>query len=84
LALLNKITSQVWAIAEIISSTLNPIISSCALNRHRGYWLLSDALANAINLCAKLTNKKLELEIQMNFIPPFQFNAKSFLLTRMM
>jgi hypothetical protein len=32
----------------------------------------------------KLTNKKFELEIQMNFIPSFQFDAKSFLLTKTM
>jgi hypothetical protein len=49
LALLSRITtSQVWAIVEIIVSILNPIISSCVLNRHHGYWLLNDALANAI------------------------------------
>jgi hypothetical protein len=85
LAFLSRITtSQVWAIVEIIASTLNPIISSCVLNRHHGYWLLNDALANAINLCVKLTNKKFELEIQMNFIPPFQCDAKSILLTKTM
>jgi hypothetical protein len=54
LALLSRITtSQVWAIVEIIVSTLNPIISSCVLNQHHGYRLLNDALANAINLCVK-------------------------------
>jgi hypothetical protein len=43
--------------------------------------LLSDALATAINLYVKLNNERFGLEIQMNYIPPF--DAKLVLLTRM-
>ncbi len=56
-------TSQVWAIIEVIASTFALVISSCVLNQCYGYWLLSDALANAINLCVKLTQERLQLEI---------------------
>jgi hypothetical protein len=41
---------------------------------------MNDALANAINLCVKLTNERLELEFPMNIISPFQFDAKLLLL----
>jgi hypothetical protein len=85
LALQGKIpTSQVWAIVEVIASTLALVVSSCVLNQHCGYWLLSDALANAINLCVKLTQKRLQLEIQMNPILAYQFDVKLFLLTSRM
>jgi hypothetical protein len=46
------------------------------LNQHCGYWLLRDALENAIKVCVKLTHERLEPKIWMNFIPPFQFDAK--------
>jgi hypothetical protein len=36
---------------------------------------MNDALGNAINLCVKLTNERLELEIPMNIILPSQFDA---------
>jgi len=45
------------------------------LNQHCGYWLLREALENAIKVCVKLTNERLEPKFWMNFIPPFQFNA---------
>jgi hypothetical protein len=41
---------------------------------------MNDALGNAINLCVKSTNERLELTIPMNIIPPFQFDAKLFFL----
>jgi hypothetical protein len=56
-------TNTNWAIVKIITSTLSLIVLSCVLNQHCGYWLLSHALANAINLCVKLTSEKFELEI---------------------
>jgi hypothetical protein len=46
--------------------------------------LLSDALANVSKLCMKLISERLELEIQMNFILPFQFDAKLHLLVSRM
>ncbi len=54
------------------------------LNQHHGYWLLNNALANAINLCVKSIHEKLKLEIRMNFIPAFQFDAELLLLTSKM
>jgi hypothetical protein len=54
------------------------------LKRCQGYSLLSDALANAINFRVELTNGKLELKIQMNFIPLSQFYAKKKSLTNRM
>jgi hypothetical protein len=78
------LTRQIWAIEEIIVSTLALVVSSCVLNQRRGYWLLSDAFANILNLCVNLTNEGLELEIRMSFILASQFDAKLFLLTRKM
>jgi hypothetical protein len=52
-----------WAIVKIIASTLSLIVLSCVLNQCHGYCLLSHALANAINLCVKLTSEKYELAI---------------------
>jgi hypothetical protein len=34
-------TSQIWAIVEIIASTLAPTISNYVLNQRHGYWLLN-------------------------------------------
>jgi len=54
------------------------------LNQHCGYWLLKVALENEIKVCVKLTNERLEPKIWMNFIPPFQFDAKFlFLISNM-
>jgi hypothetical protein len=78
------LTTQIWAIEEIIVSTLALLVSSCVLNQHRDYWLLSDAFANALNFCVNLTNEGLELEIWMNFIPTSQFDAKLLLLASKM
>jgi hypothetical protein len=39
------------------------LISNYVSNQRCGYWLLSDALANAIKLCVKLISERLELEI---------------------
>ncbi len=59
-------------------------ISNCVLNQRCGHWLLNDALVNAIKLCVKLISERLELEIQMNYIFPFQFDAKLLLLASRM
>ncbi len=53
-------------------------------NQCCGYWLLSDALANAINLCVKLTQQWLQLKIQMISILASQFDAKLLLLASRM
>ncbi len=73
-------TTQIWAITQIITSTLTLIVLSCVLYQCCGYWLLSDAFANAINFYVKLTNERLELKIHMIFILVFKFDAKKFLL----
>jgi hypothetical protein len=55
--------AQLWAIVEIIASTLAPIVLDYVLNQHHGYWLLSDAFENVIDLSLKLVNERFELEI---------------------
>ncbi len=40
--------AQVWAIDELITSTLNPIILACVMNYSKGHWLLLDALTTII------------------------------------
>jgi hypothetical protein len=37
------------------------------LNQCHGYWLLSDALANEINLCVKLTSEIFQWEFEWIF-----------------
>ncbi len=56
-------TTQVWAIAKLITSTLAQVMSSCVFNQCCGYRLLSDALANAINVCVKLTQERLHFNL---------------------
>ncbi len=72
------------SIIEVIASTFALVISSCVFNQCYGYWLLSDALENAINLCVKLTQERLQLEIQISFILASEFDAKLFLLASRM
>jgi hypothetical protein len=40
--------AQVWAIDEVITSTLNPVVLACVMNYSKGHWLLLDALTTII------------------------------------
>jgi hypothetical protein len=36
--------AQVWAIDEVITSTLNHVVATCVMNKSRGHWLFLDVL----------------------------------------
>jgi len=46
---------QTWAIVEAICDALSPIVITCVVNKHYGYWLLSNDLATTIKLYVKFT-----------------------------
>jgi hypothetical protein len=47
-----------WAIVEVVTFALNPIVSTCVLNQSRGHWLLSNTLTITITL-----NMNMEVEL---------------------
>jgi hypothetical protein len=40
--------AQVWAVVEVVTSCLNPFVSTYVMNQSRGHWLLSNALKTTI------------------------------------
>ncbi len=40
--------TQVWVIVEVVTSCLNPFVSTYVMNQSRGHWLLLDALTITI------------------------------------
>jgi hypothetical protein len=61
-ALVNWIPSkQTWTIVKAICDALPPIVFACVLKHHRGYLLLSYALAIAIKLYVQLFKYMLDL-----------------------
>ncbi len=59
-------STQTWAIVKAICDVLSPIVTTCVVNRHQGYWLLIDVLSFAIKLYVKLTKDKLELQVELD------------------
>lgn len=51
------------------------------INQCRGYWVLSDALANAISLSYRLESERRELEARVRNAPCDDFDAKLLLLS---
>nr|XP_024359895.1 uncharacterized protein LOC112274515 isoform X1 [Physcomitrium patens] len=45
---------ETWAIAKAVTVALNPVLQQCVMNRSKGYWLLSDAIAAALSLYLQL------------------------------
>ncbi len=50
-----------WAIVEVVTFALNPVISTCVLNQFEGHWLLSNALAIIVILIMNMEVKLLQL-----------------------
>jgi hypothetical protein len=46
--------AQVCAIAKVIASTLNLIVSTYVMNQSRGHWLLSNALTITITFIMEM------------------------------
>jgi hypothetical protein len=42
--------AQVWVVVEVITSCLNPIVSTCVMNQSKGHWLFSNTLTTTIAL----------------------------------
>jgi hypothetical protein len=49
--------AQMWAIVEVVTSTLKPIVLTSMLNQSEGYWLLSNTLTTTITLTMKMEIK---------------------------
>jgi hypothetical protein len=61
-ALANMIPSMMtWAIVKTIYEALFPIVITCVVNQHCGYWLFSNAIANTIRLYVKLEKERLDM-----------------------
>lgn len=52
-----------WAVAKAVTDALTPVLQQCVTNQSKGYWLLSDALATALNLCIQLHKEQIEKEL---------------------
>jgi len=50
-------SAQTRAIIEAICVAFSPIMITCVVNQHRGYWLLSNDFATTIKLYVKLTKE---------------------------
>jgi len=64
--------AQVWAIVEVITSTLNHFVSTCVMNKSRGHWLLSNALTITITLTMEMEVALLELSIKLEIFDLFE------------
>jgi hypothetical protein len=62
----------VWAVIEVVTSTLNPIISTCVLNQFRGNWLLSNTLTITITLIMNMEVELLEMASLFELFDPFE------------
>jgi hypothetical protein len=49
-----------WAVARAVTETLNPVVSQCVVNQTHGYWLLSDAIAGALQLIVQMEAHQLQ------------------------
>lgn len=80
-ALDNRIPStQTQTIAKAICDVLSHVVTTCVINQHHGYWLLSYALALAINLYVKFSKERLELQVEINAIEEMDMRMKVKLL----
>jgi len=59
-------SAKFWAIAEIIYDALFLVVTTCVVNQHRSYWLLSDALASTIKLYVQLSKDRLILQVEVD------------------
>jgi hypothetical protein len=48
-----------WAIVQVVTSYLNHVVSTCAMNQSRGHWLLLNALTIVITLPINMEAKLL-------------------------
>jgi hypothetical protein len=56
---------QVWVVAEVVTFSFNPIVSTCVLNQSRGHWLLLDTLT--MNMETKLLQLFKSFEVSNPF-----------------
>jgi hypothetical protein len=69
-------STQTWAIVKAICDVLSFVMSTCVVNQHCGYWLLSNALTFAIKLYVKNFKEKLELQIEIDAIEDMDTHMK--------
>jgi len=62
----------VWVVIEVVTYTLNPIVSTCVLNQFRGSWLLSNTLTIIITLIMNMEVELLEMVSLLELFDPFE------------
>ncbi len=74
-----------WAIAEVVTSCLNPMVIACVMDQSRDHQLLFNVLITTITLIIKLQTKLVELVQVSNGIDVLdQFDSKHIYLQRKM
>ncbi len=72
-ALANKIPfAMAWVIVE---ATLSPVVT-CVVYQHRGYWLLSNALASTIKLYVRLEKERSNMQAEVNLATSLDMQMK--------
>ncbi len=46
-----------WAITQVVTETLNPVVHQCLLNQRRRYWLLFNVLFVALTIMGTMRRK---------------------------
>ncbi len=63
----NKIPfAMTWVIPEAICEALFPVVTTCVINQHCGYWLPFNALASTIRLYVKLEKEISDMQAKVN------------------
>jgi hypothetical protein len=68
----NNIQSPSMAIAKVITSMLNLVVSACVMNQNRGHWLLLNVLITTITLTMQMEAKLLQLSNGPKMFGPFE------------
>jgi hypothetical protein len=70
-----------WAIVEVITTCLSPMVNACMMNQFKSHWSLSNALSNIIDLTMALESKPNSfangVETFYQFNVQFQFLKKN-------
>ncbi len=73
---------QVWVVAEVITSCLNPIMNVRVMNSSRGHWLLLDSLNIIINISFNMEVEVVGLGDRSQILEGF--DSKFFILQKNM
>jgi hypothetical protein len=66
---------KVRAIAKTFTCVLNPVVTTCVMNRFQGHWLLSDVLNTCINLTQTMDIEMGRVVDVTNVLDPFDYKV---------